>query len=212
MQDTFLTASNTLLENGFILGMEYSWKQEKFTYLNPYQVFIHPENHAVAVIYGTGKYRNISAKMYFTWKPNGPAELIDMYNFGYMIYHHDLKVFSKNYNDQNEFDISAVGFPRVQSSNFENVLEYYLLVLKNGTFIPWKTDSKFSLLIPFESEQFAYKLPPLDEKSYSEKELKAKISEWIIQERRRKEYMISKSRLRSILLNLGLLLDNFGLD
>jgi hypothetical protein len=210
MDYTFSEATDELLKNGFVLCDERKWRRKIEDAEQLQRIFILPDSFIVAIV--TSIYQNLiwNTQMYFSWKPKGPVELSILKDNGKIWYLSDIELFYNSSSGIKVFDEAITSFPRIKSRDFKTVLNYYLLSKYLGFFVPWKPNPNFSLLAPYESENFTYNYPQVTE-IYSEKDIKNQLMAWITDERRRKDRELSDQRLLSILANLKLNPQNYGL-
>jgi hypothetical protein len=214
---TFSQAIAQLKKTGFISGYECEWQRNFESGSNPFAIFIHPRLNTVLRISGIGNDDIEIAQIYFTWKPNGEEELRNMFKHGRYIQHKYLHIFNGGTGKNNvfdgtekKFDSSVVGFPFIQLKRFDEILETFELFKENGDFKNWQPDTNFSLLMPYESNNFRYGWPKTEE-LYSQPELKIALKVYISNERSKTGLILSKQRLGSILTKLEIPLEKYGL-
>jgi hypothetical protein len=214
---TFSKAIAQLKKTGFILGYENEWQRNYESDSNPFAIFIHPHLNTVLRISGIGNDDIEMSQIYFTWRAGGEEELRNMFDHGRHIHHKDLHIFNGGSGKNNlfdgtekKFDSSVVSFPFIRSKRLDEILETYDLFQENGDFRNWQPDTNFSLLKPYESNNFRYGWPKTEE-LYSQPNINKALKAHISNERSKTGLILSKQRLSSILIKLEIPLEKYGL-
>ena len=151
---TFSGAEDELLEHGFLLGFENTWRSEFYTEALPFKIFIHPTNPVLIVLEGYSNNRLNCSKIMSVWTQNND---INDSNFCYKIPRLGgityIDIVSDNKNVGNTSLFSQHSCSSVAPGlEFKNLLYYYTILLEENVFLSWGKQPNLNLLNPEEMD------------------------------------------------------------
>jgi hypothetical protein len=191
---TLSFATELLTANGFILAYE-----DNHTDTNSciHKIYLNIANNILLQITGSTDDSRFMTQAYFAWRPKNYDHFKSVLQKAEALHYAELVKFIPS---GDCFDSEAIGFSDSQSPLFLQIWQYYLLVSKNGIFLPWKPETNLSIL---NKDEIATIIK--NNASGDSKDSKNSLSNEI------DFRSANRSKLVSILRSLNLPLTNFGL-